>query len=74
MSTQSSEKTTPFLLANITGYGQKKIDGEVWRWQYHRHVGPLFMDERGELLADQDPPPQIWEAVKRWLRKNPRCK
>lgn len=59
------------------GEGSAVVNGRVWRWHYHRYLGPSFLRKDGELRACQNPTIKaVWDAfmdwLKRWEKDNPR--
>lgn len=49
-------------------YGEATINGTVWRWEYHRYLGPGFLRKDGELRKCQCPTVKaVWDAFYAWL-------
>ncbi len=50
-------------------YGQATVSGKLWRWEFHRYLGPTFLRKDGEPRANQNPPKAVWTAFERWLKR-----
>jgi hypothetical protein len=46
-----------------------EADGKVWRFDYDRRFGPLWLKKNGEPLKNQCPPIAVWDAFDLWLKK-----
>lgn len=66
-----SSMTYGVRLCTMTPHSGEGRDrrGRLWRWEFGEHVGPLFVDKRGEPLKvqpiDEDHP--AWEPFGKWL-------
>ena len=49
--------------------GQAKVRGKMWRWEYHRYLGPTFLRKDGEPRACQNPNKLVWAAFMRGQKK-----
>lgn len=48
-----------------------KVLGRVWRFDYDRHCGPLWLRKDGQARKCQNPSnTAVWRAFARWERRN----
>lgn len=45
-----------------------KWNGRIWRFDFDRNSGPLWLRKDGEPRKNQDPPLPVWHAFDRWLK------
>lgn len=60
---------SPVFVDGPEAEGSARVNGRVWRWEFHRYLGPSFLRQDGELRKNQDPPRAVWRAFQRWLRR-----
>jgi hypothetical protein len=50
--------------------GSAKVNGRIWRWEYHEFGGPLFLRADGSPRSCQFPRSKaVWKAFEKWSRK-----
>jgi hypothetical protein len=56
-------------LADAEGFAI--VNGRMWRWEFSKRTGPLFLRADGEPRVrwpgEKHP---VWRAVKKWQRRN----
>ena len=51
-------------------YGEAKVNGTVWRWEFHDYLGPTFLRKDGEPRKCQCPTVKAaWKAFDKWLKR-----
>ena len=48
---------------------QVTVQGRVWRFDYDRHFGPLWLRKDGTERSCQNPKKEVWTAFELWLKK-----
>jgi len=49
-------------------FGEAVVNGRVWRWDFHRYLGPCFLRKDGEPRKCQCPTnPAVWTAFGKWV-------
>ncbi len=43
------------------------VNGKVWRFDYDRHFGPLWLKKDGSERSCQNPNKSVWAAFEQWL-------
>jgi len=49
---------------------QMEVKGRIWRFDYDRWVGPLWLKKNGEPRECQNPNKAVWQAFENWRSKN----
>lgn len=44
------------------------VNGKVWRFDYDRHLGPLWLRKDGSERRCQNPNKAVWAAFEAWLK------
>lgn len=60
---------TPCFVDYADAEGQARVGGRLWRWEFHRYLGPTFLRKDGEARVNQDPPKAVWRAFERWHQR-----
>lgn len=62
---------SPCIITVADGVGQARVRGRVWRWEYHRMLGPTFVNKDGSdrkrWPGEKHP---VWKAFYRWEKKH----
>jgi hypothetical protein len=45
------------------------VNGRVWRFDFDRWFGPLWLRADGETRKCQNPKKAVWQAFQEWLEK-----
>ncbi len=45
------------------------VDGKVWRFDFDRMFGPLWLRKDGIERKCQMPPKKVWDAFEKWHEK-----
>jgi len=57
------------------GYGSAKVNGRLWRWEFHDYCGPMFLRADGEPRKCQCPiVAAVWDAFAKWHKKYQKAK
>ncbi len=43
------------------------VNGKVWRFDYDRRLGPLWLKKDGSERSCQNPNKAVWKAFEQWL-------
>jgi hypothetical protein len=43
------------------------VNGKVWRFDYDRRLGPLWLKKDGTERCCQNPNKRVWAAFEQWL-------
>jgi hypothetical protein len=43
------------------------VNGKVWRFDYDRRLGPLWLKKDGSERSCQNPRKSVWAAFEQWL-------
>ena len=43
------------------------VNGKVWRFDYDRRLGPLWLKKDGSERRCQNPSKAVWKAFEQWL-------
>jgi hypothetical protein len=43
------------------------VKGKIWRFDYDRHFGPLWLKKDGSERRCQNPNKAVWKAFEQWL-------
>jgi len=43
------------------------VNGKVWRFDYDRRLGPLWLKKDGSERSCQNPSKAVWAAFEQWL-------
>ncbi len=46
------------------------VNGKVWRFDYSRRLGPLWLKKDGSERRCQNPNKAVWAAFEQWLIKH----
>lgn len=46
---------------------QVSVNGRIWRFDYDRHLGPLWLKKDGNERRCQNPNKAVWRAFEQWL-------
>ena len=46
------------------------VDGKVWRFDFDRHFGPLWLRKDGSERRCQNPNKRVWAAFEEWQKQN----
>jgi len=49
---------------------QMEVNGRIWRFDYDRWLGPLWLKKNGEPRECQNPNKAVWQAFENWRSKN----
>lgn len=49
--------------------GRAIVKGQVWRWEFSRFTGPIFINNDGSPRKCQNPNKDVWKAFNTWLVK-----
>jgi hypothetical protein len=61
---------SPCVVSMPDDYGQARVNGQVWRWDWHNYLGPIFLNKDGSDKKRQPGPKHpVWRAVARWQKK-----
>lgn len=61
---------SPCVVTMPDGYGETKINGRVWRWDWTNWGGPIFLNKDGsDKLRQPGPKHPVWKAVERWKKR-----
>jgi hypothetical protein len=45
---------------------QLDVNGRIWRFDYDRWLGPVFLKKNGEPRECQNPNKAVWQAFENW--------
>jgi len=45
------------------------VDGRPWRFDFDRHLGPLWLKSDGTERKCQMPNKRVWAAFEKWLKE-----
>lgn len=61
---------SPVFIDGPDAFGEATIKGRVWKWEFHKYLGPTFLRKDGEPRVQQPGPKHpVWNAFYRWLAK-----
>ena len=46
---------------------QVSVNGRIWRFDFDRHLGPLWLKKDKSERRCQNPNKQVWKAFEQWL-------
>ena len=46
------------------------VNGKAWRFDFDRHLGPLWLKKNGSERKCQNPNKAVWEKFEKWFKKN----
>ena len=49
---------------------QVVVNGRVWRFDFDRHFGPLWLRKDGSERRCQNPNKRVWAAFEEWQKQN----
>lgn len=47
-----------------------KVWGRIWRFDYDRYMGPLWLKADGSARKCQNPNKAVWNAFEKWRKSN----
>jgi len=47
---------------------QVVVNGKVWRFDYDKHFGPLWLTKQGNERRCQNPNKAVWAAFEEWQK------
>jgi hypothetical protein len=61
----------PVIVTVADAYGEAIVNGRMWRWEFSKRTGPLFLRADGEPRVrwpgEKHP---VWAAVEKWQKEN----
>lgn len=46
-----------------------RVNGRVWRFDFDKMCGPLWVKRNGNATKNQNPPKAVWDAFEKWHKK-----
>lgn len=67
-----SIRLSPTCIISMPDYLDQEInvDGRIWRFEYDRYLGPLWLKKNGEPRSCQVPNKRVWEELDKWVQAN----
>lgn len=69
MRTIGWDKDTLVTVADFTDQ-EIIVNGRVWRFDFDRRLGPLWLRKDGMERRCQNPNKAVWDAFEKWLELN----
>jgi hypothetical protein len=62
---------SPVIVTVADAYGEAVVNGRMWRWEFSKWTGPLFLRADGEPMARQPGAKNpVWAAFEKWQKEN----